>query len=118
MAERPDDRSSANQTDAVHQLAAAVERVADSLTHIEALYASAARQQAEDRAEARERQKRFDAEQEDFKERQKRWDAREAKWDSDGLTKSPWLWPGQISNLILMVALAAMAVAVLVLARR
>ena len=62
--------------------------------------------------------KKFDEDQEDFRKRQKKWDEREKKWDAQEWQKNPWLLPRELANLLLMVALVALAIAVGMLARR
>ena len=112
MAEGADERRVSELVEAVRHLTAVTERVAHSLASLEALYTDALRKQDEDRAETKERQKKYDEEHEEFKERQKRWDERDKKWDEQGLMKNPWLWPGQIAHLLLMLALVVLAVVV------
>ncbi|MBI3411275.1 MAG: hypothetical protein HY040_23315 [Planctomycetes bacterium] len=83
-------------------------QIADSLTKLENLYAEQLRR-------TEERSKIFDEKQKGFDERQKKWDERDKIME---LWKNPWLLPGQLSQLLQAIALAILAIAVFILARR
>jgi hypothetical protein len=70
------------------------------------------RKQEEDRAENKERQKKFDEDHEEFRNRQKKWD------DQDWWIRNPWVQPRELAYLLLAVALAATAITAGVLATR
>ncbi|MHB8974295.1 MAG: hypothetical protein ACYC3X_31455 [Pirellulaceae bacterium] len=96
----------------ITQLIEAVHRLTGTTEQIAVAFAEMLRNQEADRAEAKERQKVFDADHEDFKNRQKKWD------EQDWWQKNPWVQPRELAYLLLAVALAATAVAVGILAIR
>jgi hypothetical protein len=119
MADDSDNRQITLLIEAVQKLTVTGEQVAASLAKLEALYIDMLRKKDEDRAEGKERQKKFDEEHEEFRNRQKRWDERNKKWDEqDRWRKNPWSQPRELGYLFLMVAFAALAIAVSVMAAR
>ena len=102
--------------EAVHKLTTTAEQAASSLSKLEILCIDMLRKQEEDRIEAKERLKKYDAESEDFKVRQKRWD--EVDEISREARRNPWTSPAEIANLLLMAAFLAMSIAVGILANR
>src|SRR5438445_9469385 len=71
----------ADLADAIRQLAATNERIAQSLANLESLYAAEVSRHEEQRKDTIERQKRMDERQKQFDERQKVWDERNKKWE-------------------------------------
>jgi hypothetical protein len=119
MSEGPNDSQIVRLIEAVDKLTVSAEQVVSSLVKIEALYIDMLREQKEQRAEAKARQKKFDEDQEEFRKRQKRWDERDKKWEEQSQwLKKPWLQPQQIAYLFLMVAFAALAIALAIMAAR
>src|SRR5437879_4959819 len=106
MPDGTDARQMGELLEAVRKLTTTTEQVAGSLANLEALCTVLLRKQDEDRAEAKERQKKFDEAHEEVKERLK-------KWDKMSWTKNPWLVPEQLGNFLLVVVLAALAITVL-----
>ena len=112
MAESSGDGQITQLIEAIHKLTVTAEQLATSL-------ATMLRTQEEDRLENKERQKKFDAEQEEFRKRQKRWDARDEKFErQEWWLKNPWLQPKELAYLLLVVALVATTVTVRILAMR
>src|SRR5260370_1382252 len=90
MADGSDNAQITLLIEAVQNLTVTGEQVAASLVNLEALYIDIIRKKEEDRAEAKERQKKFDQDQEEFRKRQKRWDERDKKWEEqDKWRKNP-----------------------------
>ena len=118
MTDGIDERQIGELFEAVRKLAVAGERVADSLAKLETLYIDMLRKQDEDRAEAKERQKKIDVDSEEFKQSQKKWDERSKKWEEQELQKNSWLLPRELGFLLFTVALAATAITVGILATR
>jgi len=119
MAGDSDGRQLTQLIEALQKLSVTSEQVAAALLRLEALYVDMLRKQDEDRAEAKERQKKLDADQVEFKARQKKWDERDAKWEKDDWwRKNPWIQPREIGYLLLMAAFAALAISVSVMAAR
>jgi hypothetical protein len=105
MAGDSEERQIAQLIEAIQKLTVTTEQVADSLSEM-------LRQQLQDRAENKERQKKFDEDQEEFRKRQKKWD------EQDWWIKNPWVQPRELAYVLLTVALAAAAITVGILATR
>ena len=112
MSDLQDDSKSGELLPAVRQLTEATQRIADSLAKLEALYAAELKKQedlrretAEDRAEFKERQKRWDAE---YEETNKYLKKTRKDLSFIGLGTG-WLTP--VIPFLVVVAFAALAIA-------
>ena len=87
-----------------------LEEIARSLAKIEAMYGEMLRKQDEERAEAKERQKKFDEESVGFAYQQKAWAERDKALADESRALASTAWMKGLGNLLLMAAVLVLAI--------
>lgn len=108
MADGPNDPKIDVLIEAVYKLTVTAELVASSLAKIESLYIDMLQRQAEDRIASNERLAKME----------KRHDEQQEKWNQSAWQKNPWKQPRELAYLSLTVAIAALAIATVIFAKR
>jgi len=87
-----------------------LEQIARSLANIEKMYGEMLQKQDEERAEAKERQSKFDEDSLGFAEQQKAWAERDKALAEESRSHAATAWMKGLGNLLLMVAVLVLAI--------
>jgi ABC-type multidrug transport system fused ATPase/permease subunit len=112
------DRQIAALIEALQNLTVKGDQVAGSLAKLEGLLVEMLQKQEQDRAENKERMKKFDEGQEEFEKQQKKWQEQNEWLKNPEWFKNSWLQPWNVAYLFFSIGFAALAITVGILATR